>query len=193
MQLKEFIDVKVLMKQVKGVYQIQLEKDCEDDDVANDMLEDRNNIVTIVIIKYLMKTVRLFIILVFISYYVGIFAYIIFDFTDPSEEMFTEAYDMFGRSKGEKIVLMQYFAFTSLSTVGFGDIHPKSNIERGATSVILLMGVAIFSYIMGMFTEILNTFLSLNASLSDDENLAKFFGLIQRFNKNKSLNSELKK
>ena len=157
------------------------------------MLEDRNNIVTIVIIKYLMKTIRLFIILVFISYYVGIFAYIIFDFSDPELDTFNDAYDMFGRSKGEKVVLMQYFAFTSLSTVGFGDINPKSNIERIATSIILLMGVAIFSYIMGMFTEILNTFLTLNASLSDDENLAKFFGLIQRFNKNKSLNSVLKK
>ena len=76
--------------------------------------------------------------------------------------------------------------------MGFGDINPKSNIERVTTSVILLMGVAIFSYIMGMFTEILQTFISLNASLSEDEDLAKFFGLIKRFNKNKDLNIDIK-
>lgn len=87
---------------------------------------------------------------------------------------------------------MQYFAFTSLSTVGFGDIHPKSNIERATTSMILLMGVAMFSYIMGMFTEILQTFITLNASLSEDEDLAKFFGLVKRFNNEKSLNDDIK-
>lgn len=56
------------------------------------MIQDRNRIVEIVIIKYFMKTIRLFIILSFISYYVGIFAYIIFDFSPDNEENFNIAY-----------------------------------------------------------------------------------------------------
>tara|TARA_B110001450_G_C17380459_1_gene383465 strand:- start:452 stop:586 length:135 start_codon:yes stop_codon:yes gene_type:complete len=44
---------------------------------------------------------------------------------------------------------MCYFTFTSLSTVGFGDLNPRSNSERILTAVILLFGVAIFSYILG--------------------------------------------
>lgn len=54
---------------------------------------------------------------------------------------------------GLKVV---YFAFTSLSTIGFGDFHPKSDFERSMCALILLFGVAIFSYIMGIFINILD-------------------------------------
>ena len=59
-------------------------------------------------------------------------------------------------------VLLIYFAFTSLSTVGFGDYAPRSNFERLVGSFILLSGVAIFSYIMGNFIEILTQFNQFN-------------------------------
>jgi hypothetical protein len=71
-----------------------------------------------------------------------------------------------------------YYAFTSLSTVGFGDYHPRSDMERLFCALILLFGVAIFSYIMGIFISILGTYNSLNADLDDGDNLSKFFGLI---------------
>lgn len=49
-----------------------------------------------------------------------------------------------------------YFAFTTLATVGFGDYHAKSNMERGIMAFQMLFGVAIFSYIMGNFITILH-------------------------------------
>jgi hypothetical protein len=73
---------------------------------------------------------------------------------------------------------VMYYAFTSLSTVGFGDYHPRSDMERLFCALILLFGVAIFSYIMGIFISILGTYNSLNADLDDGDNLSKFFGLI---------------
>ena len=85
-----------------------------------------------------------------------------------------------------------YFAFTSLSTVGFGDFHPKSDIERLLCAFILLFGVAIFSYIMGIFITILEEFQQLNAELDEGDNLTKFFGLIQYFNDNIPVNLTLK-
>ena len=39
-----------------------------------------------------------------------------------------------------------YFAFTTLSTVGFGDYYPVSDIERFCGAFVLLFGVATFSY-----------------------------------------------
>ena len=85
-----------------------------------------------------------------------------------------------------------YFAFTSLSTVGFGDFHPKSDIERLLCAFILLFGVAIFSYIMGIFITILDEFQHLNAELDEGDELTKFFGLIQYFNDNIPVNLTLK-
>jgi hypothetical protein len=49
----------------------------------------------------------------------------------------------------EITVKLVYFTFTTLSTVGFGDFNPKSNVERLIVAFGMLLGVAIFSIIMG--------------------------------------------
>lgn len=85
-----------------------------------------------------------------------------------------------------------YYSFTSLTTVGFGDYNPRSEFERIFCAMILLFGVAIFSYIMGNFKEVLEKFNQLNEDLDDGDELTKFFGLLQRFNGNKSINLELR-
>lgn len=68
-----------------------------------------------------------------------------------------------------------YFSFTSLSTVGFGDFHPRSNAERLFTAFMLLFGVAIFSYCMGIFISILDGFKRLDEEIDEGDELTKFF------------------
>lgn len=87
---------------------------------------------------------------------------------------------------------MTYYAFTSLSTVGFGDIYPTNSAERCMVAFILLFGVAIFSYVMGNFIEILDTFKSINAEVEHGDNLSKFFGLIKQFNKGRMIDYKMK-
>ena len=53
----------------------------------------------------------------------------------------------------ERTVASMYYAFTSLSTVGFGDLHPVNNFERIFCAIILLIGNAIFGYVLGIFRE----------------------------------------
>ena len=89
-----------------------------------------------------------------------------------------------------KGLLSTYYAFTSLSTVGFGDYNPKANIERVFCAFILLFGVSIFSYIMGIFIEILDEYQKLNASLDEGDLLTQFINLLTRFNSGKPLNKE---
>ena len=93
----------------------------------------------------------------------------------------------------ENTIIVTYFAFTSLSTVGFGDYHPRSNIERVVCAFILLFGVAIFSYIMGNFITILDQYQKFNEELEDGENLGKFFGTLKKFNNQTPFNLELKR
>jgi hypothetical protein len=90
-------------------------------------------------------------------------------------------------------VIAVYFAFTSLSTVGFGDYAPRGNIERFVGAFILLFGVSIFSYIMGNFIDILKEFTAFHEPLDRGDELSKFFGTVQEFNGQKPLNLELKK
>jgi hypothetical protein len=77
-----------------------------------------------------------------------------------------------------------YFAFTTLSTIGLGDLHPVSNTERLVGSFVILIGVAMFSYIL---SELLNSFDLINEiekPFGDESELDKFFITLKRFNDN---------
>ena len=50
---------------------------------------------------------------------------------------------------GDQIITSLYFALTTLSTVGYGDLFPVSQIERIFAVIVMLLGVAFFSFIMG--------------------------------------------
>ena len=52
-------------------------------------------------------------------------------------------------STSDQIITSLYFALTTLSTVGYGDLFPVSQIERVFAVIVMLLGVAFFSFIMG--------------------------------------------
>ena len=67
--------------------------------------------------------------------------------------------------------MMIYFAFTTLSTIGFGDFHPRGDFERIVIVIVFLFGVAIFSYVMGNFLEILRKYKEFNLEPEDFDKL----------------------
>ena len=71
-------------------------------------------------------------------------------------ETFIHHFELSQVPLNKMIILSLYYAFTSLSTVGFGDFHPRSDAERLTCALILLLGVACFSYIMGNFIAVLD-------------------------------------
>jgi len=87
---------------------------------------------------------------------------------------------------------LTYFLFTSLSTVGLGDFHPRSDFERLVCAFMLLFGVAVFSFVMGNFITILDATKSINDDLEEGDELSKFFGLLFQFNKNQHLDQDFK-
>ena len=64
-------------------------------------------------------------------------------------------------------IIVTYWAFTTLSTVGFGDYHPRSNAERALCAVILLFGVTMFSFILGNYIQILTSIRHLNEEFDE--------------------------
>lgn len=74
---------------------------------------------------------------------------------------------MLGWSNRDRALAILYFMFTTLSSVGFGDFHPKNSYERAFTAFILLTGVTIFSYLMGSFIEISESYLKSTEEFDD--------------------------
>lgn len=124
--------------------------------------------ILIVAISLTLKTVKLVILLFNFSYFIGMGWLImckvvndIYAYRDPlynfeSEDQFLSKFGLLEKSDYEKAIINVYFAFTSLSTVGLGDYHPRSDLERLIFSFIMPLGVAIFAYIMGRFIEMIN-------------------------------------
>ena len=97
------------------------------------------------------------------------------------------------KTSAEKAIIVIYFAFTTLSTVGFGDYFPYSEVERLVGAFLLLFGVAIFSLFMGVFIEIIDKYREVNADLEEGDKLARFFGVIKHFNGDIEIKLELKR
>ena len=76
------------------------------------------------------------------------------------------------------LIAVFYFAFTTLTTVGFGDLRPFSNIERIFNAIILFGGVLIFSYIIGNFLDVIDAYDTVVAENEDADNLSRFFGIL---------------
>ena len=144
-------------------------------------------------IMYVFRVFRSVLIIFLLSYFVGTLWFIISKNTSESPTAFTfyNHYNLKDKPATENLIIVLYFAFTTLSTVGFGDYNPKSELERTITAFILLIGVACFSYIMTQFIEILMNYQSVTADNEDSENLSKWFGLLAHFNSNMPLDQAM--
>lgn len=205
-------DITNIMVFIKDYYKSRIMKMIENDPaLGNDCNADNNCIELQLFISYTLKTLRLAIIILNVAYLTGVFwlflAELINDFIldidvtsfhayisdEENPETFIGYYSLDDQSQAYNLIACMYFAFTSLSTVGFGDFNPRGNIERLTCAFILLFGVAIFSYIMGNFIEILDQFQKFNEDLDDGDNLNRFFGTLNNFNGQKPVDLQLKK
>lgn len=87
-------------------------------------------------------------------YFLGILWYIICGL-HTEEEGFIEYFGINNFNPGETpaliVIKMTYFTLTTMTTIGFGDFHPRTNTERMLMSIYFLIGTAIFSYAMNEF------------------------------------------
>ena len=123
--------------------------------------------------KYIYKVIRLIIIATTLTYFMGCLWYFVAsnDTINPGPVTFYSYYDLdqypnarrlhkFAHEHDliiflwNRLVMCCYFALTTLATVGYGDLTPQSNIEKVFGILIMILGIALFSYIMGKLFSI---------------------------------------
>ena len=82
------------------------------------------------------------------------------------------------------MIILVYFSFTTLSTVGLGDLYPANDTERIYQSIVLFLGVVSFTFIMNNFLIILQKTSQIKASFEEGAKLSKFIGLLKKYNGN---------
>ena len=86
----------------------------------------------------------------------------------------------------KNLVKVWYYGLTTLSTIGYGDFAPKSVEEKMIISFIMMIGVIVFSFIMGNLIEIMLHMNSLQFNF-DHRELTRWIALLAKFNKGSKL------
>ena len=70
-----------------------------------------------------------------------------------------------------QVLIIFYFCFTTLSTVGLGDFHPRGDAERLLVVPFLIFGVMSLSLITERFLTIVGRLKSINQDFGDQARL----------------------
>ena len=102
-----------------------------------------------------------------------------------------DEYEVADRSDINVIIFVMYYSFTTLSTVGFGDIYPHSDVERLFTIIVLVAGVSIFSVFLGDIGSLIEKYDEVHGDLEQGDKLDGFLHMLTHFNNEVPINSEL--
>jgi len=143
--------------------------------------------------KYVYKVVRLIIIATTLTYFLGCFWYFVVSISAQYDDdvTFYDEYSLGVYSKVRRLIICCYFALTTLATVGYGDFTPQSNIERIFGILIMILGIALFSYIMGNFNDVLSNYDKQMGIVDKSADLQTWITSLTKFTHNQPLPRDL--
>jgi CRP-like cAMP-binding protein len=100
-------------------------------------------------------------------------AWIGFDEVQPSSWVFRHGIQ--DETVQTKYLTSLYWAFSTLATVGYGDISAKTNIERMFSIVCMLFGVSWYAFVVSTISSILGMFDRRNAEVKRKQTLLTQF------------------
>lgn len=117
---------------------------CDSNDSISSIIRRQRNLA-------MYKLFRLIMIMILMVYGIACINYLLADYfaagSEEKEKTFPTYFGLVEKDDSWKLITMMYFSLTVLSTVGYGDYHAVSTNEMILAIVIMLMGVAVFSWI----------------------------------------------
>ena len=166
---------------------------------ANNKRKNNTFISQLVYSLQVLRIFESFVVLTTLSFFLGIFWVILCelqneymtDFNGDSKNFLTDyGFDI---DRDNLAVSVTYFCTTTLTTVGFGDFHPKSNFECIMCTILMIIGVRMFSSVYSKVDSAITKIRQIRSPLMDAHNqLEQFFNVLQRFNGNQPLQKEIR-
>jgi hypothetical protein len=108
--------------------------------------------------KGLIRLLSFMIVVLILSHFAAWLWYYIARFNDFDYDTWVFRYEMLNDTKARLYLTSLYWAFTTLTTVGYGDIAAFSNDEITFSLLWMLFGVGIYSFVIGSLTSVLSNY-----------------------------------
>ena len=102
------------------------------------------------------KLITVLISVLFIVHSVACFWYAMAELNDFPDDCWVARLDLLYESTAMKYSFSMYWAFQTLTTVGYGDVRAVRNDERIIAIIWMVFGVGFYAYIIGYIQTILN-------------------------------------
>jgi hypothetical protein len=155
-----------------------------------DQVISKRKIVFIMKIRIIYKVFRLFFLVISVTYTVSAMWICICEDVLPINK-YTNFLTTFNIDRNHKssyrLLIGFYYTLSTLSTIGYGDIIPVNSNERIVVFLIMLIGVALYAYIIGSFTNILTQYRKIIDEREESMYLQQWIMLLGKFYQNKNM------
>jgi len=140
-----------------------------DPDLSHEINRDLIYITRKIYFRNIFKIIRLILQILFVVYFLAQYWFICVDVFDTMHD--TDSYSFFINEHWDLTetqdltTTAMYFALTTLSTTGLGDLHPITDNERMLGIILIFFGVIMFSYILGELRYLMSNIDSLNGEI----------------------------
>mmetsp|Transcript_2692 Transcript_2692/g.4212 ORF Transcript_2692/g.4212 Transcript_2692/m.4212 type:complete len:131 (-) Transcript_2692:87-479(-) len=99
---------------------------------------------------------------------------------------FTDHFKLEELDESSILIVLTYFVFSTITTVGLGDFYPISNFERIMSSIIFLISIMVVTRVVTYLISIFQRIQAIVGPIEfEQQELDQFFRLLQKLNGNR--------
>ena len=104
-----------------------------------------------------MKMITVSLTVMFLVHLVSCFYYMMASFTDFDPDCWVVAHQLQDETNFVQYITAMYWAFQTLTTVGYGDVTGSTTLERVFSILWMIFGIAFYSFTIGNLQSIIST------------------------------------